>query len=465
MADSGGVDSALDAPISPWALTAKRAVDLSLGVVLAIVSAVPLLLLALIVRLESPGPAFTATLVAGVQRRRPRRGVAPEGDESSSSRGEHRGRRVHDAGGRLFGLVSFRVHEVGADGRVAEAPDGVARLTRLGAWLRATGLEHWPNILHLLTGELTLVGPRALSPRWAVRLNEEVPLYAAAMLGVVPGWIGPSRRAVPRGRAAGAEDPLMGVLVERVLRDLPYALALRSARGALGALALDIATLRRGLAARAGARLPVGNEVVVLEHPLRFAQLPVDANELAARRPGGMAAEVHEHDGLLTTWWYPARADAPGLPGRHGHPSEVFTAAWCERRHVFDPAELVLTKQLQPAPGEADLLRVELPCTLVGLGAVCAPLMPLWASLQWRSPSEKLGLKQSLVLLEGAARLAALPGDPSDRIEVSVEVDGEAARLRLRRRPRAVTAAAGPGSPLPRPTFEPALDAGLRTPA
>ncbi len=68
--------------------------------------------------------------------------------------------------GRLFRLIKFRTMRDGA-GSDAE------RLTRLGRWLRAMSLDELPELWNVLKGEMSLVGPRPLLPRYLSRYTPE----------------------------------------------------------------------------------------------------------------------------------------------------------------------------------------------------------------------------------------------------------------------------------------------------
>ena len=74
-------------------------------------------------------------------------------------------------GGRPFNILKFRTMTQARGERGELLPDG-ARLGRVGQFLRATSLDELPELLNVLRGEMSLVGPRPL-------LMEYLPLYSA----------------------------------------------------------------------------------------------------------------------------------------------------------------------------------------------------------------------------------------------------------------------------------------------
>lgn len=74
--------------------------------------------------------------------------------------------------GKVFTLFKFRTmtNALGSDGR--SLPDG-ERLTAFGRWLRASSLDELPELLNVLRGEMSLVGPRPLLVQYLERYSPE----------------------------------------------------------------------------------------------------------------------------------------------------------------------------------------------------------------------------------------------------------------------------------------------------
>ncbi|HSO38505.1 MAG TPA: sugar transferase [Labilithrix sp.] len=88
-------------------------------------------------------------------------------------------------GGKPFTIYKFRTMGLATDARGNPLPDDV-RLTPTGKLLRATSLDELPQLLNILRGELSLVGPRPLLMRYMSRYSPE----QARRHDVIPGITG-----------------------------------------------------------------------------------------------------------------------------------------------------------------------------------------------------------------------------------------------------------------------------------
>ena len=182
------VDVRLDAPrelalpvVQPRARSelVSRAVNFTLALVALVALAPVLLLVALLVKLTSPGPVLYTQVRVG-QDRRGGRGAA--GDD----------RRRNDYGGRPFTIYKFRSMRVDAesDGRAVWARADDDRVTPVGRMLRRSRLDELPQLFNVLRGEMNIVGPRPERPCIFARLRNDIAEYPLRQLAKpgITGW-------------------------------------------------------------------------------------------------------------------------------------------------------------------------------------------------------------------------------------------------------------------------------------
>jgi exopolysaccharide biosynthesis polyprenyl glycosylphosphotransferase len=180
----------LHRPLAGWRGLAKRAEDILLAVGALAVAAVPMLLVALAVRLDSPGPVLFRQRRTGFNN-------------------------------RDFYVLKFRTmhtDQTDHEARV-QVSAGDPRVTPVGAILRRTSLDELPQLLNVLWGEMSFVGPRPHAPgtRAAGRTFEEVAERYAARHRMKPGLTGLAQVRGWRGPTETEEK-----LLRRVEADLEY---------------------------------------------------------------------------------------------------------------------------------------------------------------------------------------------------------------------------------------------------
>ena len=93
--------------------------------------------------------------------------------------------------GRNFTVFKFRsmARDAEGDGRPAWATANDPRVTRIGKLLRRTRIEELPQLINVLKGEMSFVGPRPERPEFVAMLTEQIPFYAVRH-SVKPGLTG-----------------------------------------------------------------------------------------------------------------------------------------------------------------------------------------------------------------------------------------------------------------------------------
>ena len=106
----------------------------------------------------------------------------------------YRGDRV-GRGGRFFRMLKFRTLRPGAEQRIGQylgeelVRRTEAELTTVGRWLKASQLDEIPQLWNVLRGDMSLVGPRPIRPRFFAELATELPAYWQRLV-VRPGLTG-----------------------------------------------------------------------------------------------------------------------------------------------------------------------------------------------------------------------------------------------------------------------------------
>jgi lipopolysaccharide/colanic/teichoic acid biosynthesis glycosyltransferase len=195
---------------------ARRTLDVTLSLFALVVLAVPMLIVAIAVRIDSRGPSF------------------------------YRQRRIGQ-GGRSFSLIKFRTMVHGARGSLLTQP-GDARVTRLGHFLRAVAIDELPQLLNILAGHMTLVGPRPQTPGFASSYPPELREVFAYRPGLVgPGVLRLNDDDVLPEDMDGVENwYLQNVIPARVQLDLEY-LHSPTIRRTLGVIAETLVRVPRRL--------------------------------------------------------------------------------------------------------------------------------------------------------------------------------------------------------------------------
>jgi lipopolysaccharide/colanic/teichoic acid biosynthesis glycosyltransferase len=161
--------------------TLRRIFDVTAAGLALLVLAPVMVLVAVAIRLDSPGPIFYTQDRIGINRRR---------RERRTQRRSVDGRRTLVSAGRPFRIWKFRTMRPDAEvGGPQWAKAGDPRITRVGRILRKTRLDEVPQFFNVIAGDMTLIGPRPERSFFIKMLESEVPHYSKRLL-VKPGITG-----------------------------------------------------------------------------------------------------------------------------------------------------------------------------------------------------------------------------------------------------------------------------------
>ena len=167
----------------------KRASDIAVSTLLLVLSAPLMVIAAVAIKLESRGPVF------------------------------YRQERVGQ-NGAPFQVIKFRSMGVDAekDGKPRWATKNDSRVTRVGKFIRRTRIDELPQLFNVLSGEMSMVGPRPERQYFVDELVEKIPFFAVRH-SVKPGVTGWAQVRYDYGSTV--EDAAAKLQYDPVLREEP----------------------------------------------------------------------------------------------------------------------------------------------------------------------------------------------------------------------------------------------------
>ncbi len=167
-------------PLPPRTQRSKRWLDVVVASIGLILASPLMLIVAVLVKLTSPGDVLFSQTRVGLNRRN-RSPAERRSDSIEYPTGERRfesDRRSRSGYGRPFTLYKFRTMVVDAERNGAQfAVKNDPRVTRLGRFMRLTRIDEIPQLWNVLQGDMSLVGPRPERPEFIEELSRDIPNY------------------------------------------------------------------------------------------------------------------------------------------------------------------------------------------------------------------------------------------------------------------------------------------------
>jgi lipopolysaccharide/colanic/teichoic acid biosynthesis glycosyltransferase len=144
----------------------RRALNVVVALLALVITLPVWVVIALAIKLTSPGPVLYKQLRVGLDQRRPGSGAGQP-------------RRKYDVGGRPFQMYKFRTMLVDAERSTGPvwSGHGDCRVTPVGRVLRRCRLDELPQLINVLKGDMNVVGPRPERPAFFAELRAQIPDY------------------------------------------------------------------------------------------------------------------------------------------------------------------------------------------------------------------------------------------------------------------------------------------------
>ena len=137
-----------DIPLEGWPALSKRLFDLLVALGGLIFFLPVFALTALLLKIDSPGPVFYRQTRLGLD-------------------------------GRIFKMIKFRTMVCNAEKETGPiwSPQNDTRVTRVGKYLRKLSMDELPQLINVLAGDMSLVGPRPERPELVQKFKQSIPRY------------------------------------------------------------------------------------------------------------------------------------------------------------------------------------------------------------------------------------------------------------------------------------------------
>lgn len=140
--------SAADSPLNSANVVLKEVFDRLVALILLVIFMFPMMLIAILIKLTSRGPVFYKQLRVGMDQKE-------------------------------FKMLKFRtmIEDAEEEGGPQWTKNNDSRRTTIGAWLRCASLDELPQLINVVKGQMSLVGPRPERPVFAKQFSEEYKKY------------------------------------------------------------------------------------------------------------------------------------------------------------------------------------------------------------------------------------------------------------------------------------------------
>jgi lipopolysaccharide/colanic/teichoic acid biosynthesis glycosyltransferase len=154
----------------------RRFFDVAVSLIALVFSLPIIMIAAILIKLDSPGPILYKQIRVGVNRRK--RGNEDE-ILSSEPADTEQNKRNSDFLGKPFNIYKLRTMRSDAESKTGAvwASKNDNRVTRVGKLLRKTRIDELPQFINVLKGEMSFIGPRPERPEFVRQLNDKINYY------------------------------------------------------------------------------------------------------------------------------------------------------------------------------------------------------------------------------------------------------------------------------------------------